>query len=99
MKHGLCVLKAPTARAALDLLNKQTVDWVICDLKLPDASGLEVIETARRLYPRARLALMTAYGSLDVEDTARRLGAAYLPKPFDLDGLVETIVASQKLPA
>jgi len=94
IKQGVQVLKAPTGGAALALLRDHQVDWVISDLKLPDITGVEVLEQARQMQPCVKMALMTAYGSVEVEASARRLGATYLPKPFKLEDIAELILAT-----
>jgi len=98
IKQGMNVIKAPTGGAALALLKDHQVDWVISDFKLPDINGVEVLAEARRIQPGVKMALMTAYGSAEVESAARRLGAAYLPKPFKLEDIVELILSVEVLP-
>jgi len=68
---------------------------VLLDLRLPDCSDLSLLETVRRLVPSTPVVLMTAFGTPEIRERARSLGAAgVLDKPFDVDGLaglVETL--------
>ena len=70
-------------------------DLVLLDLRLPDCGDLSLLETVRRLVPSAPVVLMTAFGTPEIRERARSLGAAgVLDKPFDVDGLaglVETL--------
>ena len=63
-------------------------DLVLLDLRLPDCRDLSLFETVRRLVPTATVILMTAFGTPDLCERARNLGAAaILEKPFDVGGL------------
>jgi DNA-binding NtrC family response regulator len=70
-------------------------DVVLLDLRLPDCDDLRLLDVVRRLVPAATVILMTAFGTPDLRERARRLGAvAILDKPFDVDslaGLVATL--------
>jgi DNA-binding NtrC family response regulator len=58
---------------------------VLTDLRLPDGSGLEVLEAARARDARSAIVLMTAYGSVESAVAAMREGAVdFLQKPFEL---------------
>jgi DNA-binding NtrC family response regulator len=75
-----------TIRALFD--NPARPDLVLLDLRLPDCGDLSLLETVRRLVPAATVILMTAFGTPDLRERARRLGAAcILDKPFDVDAL------------
>jgi DNA-binding NtrC family response regulator len=63
-------------------------DLVLLDLRLPDCGDLSLLETVRRVVPSATVVLMTAFGTPEIRERARSLGAAgVLDKPFDVDGL------------
>ena len=75
-----------TIRALFD--NPARPDLVLLDLRLPDCGDLSLLETVCRLVPGATVILMTAFGTPDLRERARSLGAAgVLDKPFDVDGL------------
>ncbi|RMF87777.1 MAG: sigma-54-dependent Fis family transcriptional regulator, partial [Nitrospirae bacterium] len=66
----------------------------LVDLRLPDGTGLDLLEAARALSPPPPVVLMTAYGSVEVAVEAMRQGATdFLCKPFDTRTLVERLRA------
>jgi DNA-binding NtrC family response regulator len=83
---GHRVVTAPRGDVAIKALETQAFDLVVTDLKLPEASGLEVLEAARATQPRAPVLLMTAHGTLEAVVQALRLGAQdFIEKPFDIE--------------
>ena len=84
MQADATVHTANSGEAALALLEKQPIDVVLCDLKMPDMNGLEVLRACRRLRPNAEFVLMTAYATVGTAVEALKLGAYdYLMKPFE----------------
>jgi len=82
------VTTAATGADALDLIRDEVFDLVICDLMIPDMSGLEIMARAREQRPDVDFIVLTAYGSLESAIKAIRLGASdYLLKPFDPEEL------------
>ncbi|MFN3197729.1 MAG: sigma-54-dependent transcriptional regulator [Bradymonadia bacterium] len=71
---------------AIEQLEQHPVHAVLCDLKMPDMEGLDVLRVCRRRQPHAAFVLMTAYATVDTAVEALKLGAFdYLTKPFDPD--------------
>lgn len=65
------------------------VHLLFTDLRMPGLDGLGLLENLQRIGFAAPVAVMTAFGSLEVEQKARELGAGYfLRKPIDLNALV-----------
>jgi len=82
---GFETLSAPDAESALTLLNKERVDLVLTDLKLPGMTGLEFLQAARRSHAALPVVVMTAYGTVETAVEAMKAGAAdYVLKPFSL---------------
>ena len=78
------VLTAERGLDALKILEAEAVDVVLCDLRMPDMDGVEVLKLCKRVRPQAEFILMTAYASVATAVEALRLGAYdYLIKPFD----------------
>lgn len=80
-----------TAEAALDHLSLQPFDLLITDWRLPGMDGMQLLKQAWQFNPAMRSLLITAFGSPEVEDEARRMGTVYLPKPFHLRDLVRIV--------
>jgi two-component system, NtrC family, response regulator AlgB len=71
---------------ALAEAGRRFFDVALVDLRLGTASGLELISALRRLCPWLKMAVITAYASIDTAVEAMRRGAFdYLPKPFTHD--------------
>jgi DNA-binding NtrC family response regulator len=70
---------------AIQRLADEAFDVVLTDVVMGEVDGLAVLREAQRLHPRARVILMTAFGSLENAIAALREGAAdYLTKPFKM---------------
>src|SRR2546423_6149648 len=77
---------ADNGRAAIDALEREPVDLLISDIKMPDMSGVEVLRAAKRVDQDILGIMITAFASTDSAVEAMRLGACdYLSKPFDID--------------
>ncbi len=82
------VLTAKGVRAALAILEREPVSTVVCDLRMADGDGLEVLRSVRVRWPGVPFILMTAYASVPTAVQAMREGAYdYVTKPFDPDEL------------
>ncbi|MFQ3670723.1 MAG: sigma-54 dependent transcriptional regulator [Verrucomicrobiia bacterium] len=91
-QHGYQTRTASTVRAALELLRSQRPDLLLLDHGLPDGDGSVIFEQAIRFYPSLRSVMLTGFPSFQeaVRLTQRGLWK-YLPKPFDLTQLGETM--------
>lgn len=84
LKQDAIVRTSESGGEALRVLAEEPIDVVLCDLKMPDTDGLEVLRAAKRLHPAAEFVLMTAYASVGTAVEALKLGAYdYLTKPFE----------------
>src|SRR5438270_10166462 len=82
------VLATGTAEEAMAALRKQHFSAVLTDLKLPSATGMDVLRTAVDADPSLPVVIMTAYGSIAEAVSAMRDGAYdFIQKPIDLDHL------------
>jgi DNA-binding NtrC family response regulator len=89
---------APTGRDALAALARQTPDMVICDIRLPDADGEQLMADVFARAGAVPTIFMTAHGGVDQAVRLVRAGARdYLIKPFDLDELVAKLEAGARL--
>ncbi len=87
-KAGYVVETAGDAREALQLYDRSHFDLVISDIKLPEMSGIELLQQIRADDPNAMVIMMTAYASLDTAVAAINMGAYdYLLKPIEFTQL------------
>lgn len=71
---------------ALALLAEREFDVVLTDIRMPGASGFEVLDAVKMKWPRTQVVMMTAYASVPSAVDAMKKGAYdYLQKPFDPD--------------
>lgn len=78
-----------TGAEGLAALEAREFDLVVTDLRLPDASGLDIVARAKALHPDAPVILMTSFSSVETAIEALRRGAHdYIIKPFDNDDFV-----------
>jgi len=97
---GFEVLTANSFAASTAILNRTSVDLVITDLRLSDASGIDVIKHIKKNTPDTEVILMTGYGSLDITIEAIKAGAYYyLEKPYTPDRLFTLVDRALQLVA
>jgi two-component system response regulator PilR (NtrC family) len=85
-REGYDVLLAENGKSAIATLEKEPVDILISDIKMPDLSGVDVLRAAKRIDQDILGIMITAFASTETAVEAMRLGACdYLSKPFDVD--------------
>ncbi|SHM31178.1 DNA-binding transcriptional response regulator, NtrC family, contains REC, AAA-type ATPase, and a Fis-type DNA-binding domains [Chitinophaga jiangningensis] len=62
--EGYTMHEAPNVRTALKLLEKEEIQVVLSDVKLPDGNGVELVQTIRSKYPQSEIIVLTAYGNI-----------------------------------
>jgi len=88
-EEGLAVSEADSGARAIERLTDEEVDLVLLDHRLPDTTGLRILERMREDWPDVTVVMMTAYGTVEDAVHAMKLGAIdYLTKPVNLDELV-----------
>ena len=84
--------EAGRADEALKLLDKESVDLVLCDVKMPGMDGLELLTKLKKLQPKLPVVMISGHGTLETAVEATRRGAYdFLEKPLDRDRLLLTI--------
>jgi DNA-binding NtrC family response regulator len=82
---GLAVQTVQDAETGLKLFQREPVDLIVTDLKLPGMSGLEFLDQAKRLNPSVPIVVMTAFGTVETAVEAMKAGASdYVLKPFSM---------------
>ena len=87
--RGFDVRSAQGAAEAIRLARQDSPEFAVVDLRMPDASGLEVVRELHGIDPASVVVMLTGYGSIATAVEAVRLGAVhYLSKPVDIDQIL-----------
>lgn len=85
---------------AREWLGREPFDLCLTDMRLPDGTGLELVQFIQQRYPHVPVAMITAFGSLDTAINALKAGAFdFLTKPVDLPRLRELVGTALRMPA
>jgi two-component system NtrC family response regulator len=88
IKKGYTVYSASSGKEGIEIAGRNPVDIILSDFKMPDLSGLDVLEQVKKINPEISFVIVTAYGTVENAVKAMRLGAFdYISKPVDLDEL------------
>ena len=91
-KKGYETKTAHDGNSAVEVLKKDKYDLVLCDFKLPDLNGLELIKKIKVINPEAALLVITGYSDVKVAVKAIKLGAYdYVTKPLYPDEILLTV--------
>jgi two-component system response regulator PilR (NtrC family) len=97
-RMGLQSQSAGTVAEGRELLDQQEFDLCLTDMRLPDGTGIEIVEYIQNKTPQTPVAVITAYGSMDTAIQALKAGAFdFVSKPVDLTMLRELIGSALKL--
>lgn len=82
-RDGYKVVTAENVKKALEILNRDKIDIVISDMKMPEMNGFDLLKIVKKDYPHIGMIMMTAYGDAYTVKDALLLGAdEYITKPF-----------------
>lgn len=91
-KEGYRVSTAANGKIALNMLAKQNYDLLLCDIRLGDLTGIDVLKGAKKKDPHTVVIMISAYISTEIAVEAMNEGAYdYVPKPFNNEELKQTI--------
>jgi two-component system nitrogen regulation response regulator GlnG len=91
-RENLSTKSFSNARDAIEALQSSTPQVLVSDIRMPGASGLELLQTVKAKFPGVPVIIITAFSDLDSAVAAFQGGAfEYLAKPFDVDKAVELI--------
>lgn len=83
---------AYNGQEALDFTDREDVEVMVLDLKMPGIGGFEVLKRIKVTKPCIEIIILTGHGSEEDRKTCMELGAfAYLQKPADIDLITETM--------
>src|SRR3990167_2040914 len=94
LKRDYRVLRAATGEAALQMMEKEDVDLMLLDVRLPGINGFEVLKITKENYPYVEVIVISVVKELEAAIEAMRCGAYhYISKDWDLEG-VRTLVGN-----
>ena len=97
-KKGFEVDSADSFASAAEIIEKQNYDYAIVDMRLTDASGLELIKKLQIKSPGTKSLLLTGYGNIATAVAAIKSGAIdYLPKPAEVDQIYDALTNSKEV--
>jgi DNA-binding NtrC family response regulator len=87
--EGFTIFEADSLKTASKILEKESVEVVLCDVKLPDGDGVNFVREIKQKYPLVEVILLTAYGNIQGGVQAMKNGAFdYITKGDDNDKIV-----------
>ena len=88
-KRGLDVTAIGSGAEALALIEREPVDVVVLDVRMPGMDGLEVLRAIKKINPGIEVIMLTGHANVEVAIEGMELGAFdYLMKPMDIDELL-----------
>jgi DNA-binding NtrC family response regulator len=94
LKPDYRVLRVATGEAALQMMEKEDIDLMLLDVRLPGINGFEVLKITKENYPYVEVIVISVMKELDAAIEAMRHGAYhYISKDFDLEG-IKTLVGN-----
>ncbi|OQY06261.1 MAG: two-component system response regulator [Desulfobacteraceae bacterium 4572_123] len=94
---GEKITVAYSGQEALDTLEKDNIDVVILDIKMPGMDGIETLREIKKQFPLVEVIMLTGHGSTETAVEGMKLGAFdYLMKPADFDDLTLKLEGARK---
>jgi len=86
------VCTATRGAQAVEIAREQKFDLALLDLKMPGMDGKQVLEILKKEHKHIEVIILTGHGSVDSAIDCTKLGAfGYLPKPYELEKLLDTL--------
>tara|TARA_Y100000385_G_scaffold87700_1_gene90315 strand:- start:597 stop:1760 length:1164 start_codon:yes stop_codon:yes gene_type:complete len=86
------ITEAVDGKKGFHLLNKESFDLVLCDIKMPKMDGIEVLQKAKNSKIKTPFIMLTGHGNVDTAVEAMKLGAYdFISKPPDLNRLLTSV--------
>jgi two-component system, NtrC family, response regulator AtoC len=90
--EGYSTVSAATGAEALDKISGEKFDLILCDVRLPDMDGTEILKSVAGGKTGTAVIMITAYGSIENAISCMKMGACdYITKPFNLDEIKEVV--------
>ena len=96
-KEGYETVSFADARRALDSLEGEDPDFILCDIRMPGMGGLEFLKALKERGELRTVIMMSAYGTIDNAIECMKLGAYdYISKPFKTAEIVLTLKKAEE---
>ena len=97
-EENLQIITATSGKEALEKIESHPIDLVLCDLKLPDVSGLDLLSTIKGKYPDSVAILATGYLDVYGDQVREHEGDIhkFITKPWDIFELKDMILSMLK---
>lgn len=90
--EGFNTKESSMAKEGIDMLKQNSFHCILCDVKLPDGYGVDLVKVFKGINPLTEIVLLTAYGKVNDGVTAIKNGAFdYLLKGEDNDRIIQTV--------
>lgn len=94
-KNDFSVNTTTKVKEAQQLFSTKKYDLIIADFRLPDGTGMELLQWVKKTYPEIQVILITHYSDIRIAIKAMKLGAfEYITKPINPDELLATVKES-----
>ncbi len=91
-REGFFCTTAHNGKEALNHFYKNSFSLIISDMKMPEMTGIELLQKVKAIDPKMKMIMVTAYPDIDLAVNAMRLGAYdFIIKPADLDLIVMSV--------
>lgn len=98
IREGYQVACAENGRQAMAMIEATVFDLLLCDIRLGDITGIDVLRASKKRNPDTVVIMISAYATTETAVEAMNEGAYdYVPKPFDNDELKETVAKALEL--
>ena len=96
-KTGYNVETASNGHEGLKMIQNTDFEFILCDIKMPNMSGMDFLKSAREKIRTTTVIMMSAYGTIDTAIEAMKLGAYdYISKPFKTDEVYLTLKKAEE---
>jgi len=96
-KGGYVVETAANGHEGLKMAERTAYDFILCDIKMPNMSGMDFLKASRNKLGCTTVIMMSAYGTIDTAIEAMKLGAYdYISKPFKTDEVYLTLKKAEE---
>jgi CheY-like chemotaxis protein len=90
--EGYVVGQAEDGQVAIDILQKESYDLILLDIKMPRVDGFEVLRFVKKQSPLTKVIVLTGFADLKNAIESKKLGAEdFVSKPYDLVDLLTTV--------